>query len=98
MECKFIPGDLVVCVLLEENPDKGPCPVKVRGIYTVREVRIQYPSGRPYKYPYLKLVEVTKWSYPYFWFEKLVSAGIAGACAKEEDLLEQLSQEKELTQ
>lgn len=83
MECKFLPGDLVVCIQVVENPQKGPCPVQVRGIYTVREVRVQYPSGRPYAYPCLKLKEVKRWSYPHFWFEKLVDASIAQAMAVE---------------
>lgn len=88
MECKFMPGDRLVCVkAMDAGPGHfwsgTPCPVKVREIYTCRKVFVNARGGLCVKLeevPRLFNVRVQRWIvYPGFhprWFEKLVDLRI----------------------
>lgn len=71
MLCKFQVGDKVVCKIAREYPDRGPCPVVVGQVYTVRQIVLRRSSRTRDVIPWLKLVEIKqRFVFRYDWFEK----------------------------
>lgn len=67
MDCKFLPGDRLVCVALVENPFLGPCPLKLREIYVCKRV-----LWIEQKQDVFVRLHGVKFCYRHTWFEKLV--------------------------